>query len=212
MGQLLQPGALRRPTTLPWGLQIDADNPNFPAGTPADTLFHPTFLYESLWNIAGVLILLALDRRFHFRRARLFWLYAMYYTLGRVWIEAMRIDEAEQINLFGITTRLNVWTSIFVFVAALIVFVLLGRKGRPEPDTPYLAGRAAAVGEVAGDGDSEDGERVASGAVRQSAMRIPVSQIVNRVIICLLSKMDPDILPPQRKRNRHPGAATSPSL
>jgi prolipoprotein diacylglyceryl transferase len=128
------------PTTLPWGLQIDADNPNFPAGMPVDTLFHPTFLYESLWNIAGVLILLALDRRFHFRRARLFWLYAMYYTLGRVWIEAMRIDDAEQINLFGITTRLNVWTSIFVFVAALIVFVLLGLKGRPEPDTPFLAG------------------------------------------------------------------------
>ncbi|KRE72638.1 prolipoprotein diacylglyceryl transferase [Arthrobacter sp. Soil762] len=138
------------PTTLPWGLQIDADNPNFPAGMPVDTLFHPTFLYESLWNIAGVLILVALDRRFHFRRARLFWLYAMYYTLGRVWIEAMRIDDAEQINLFGITTRLNVWTSIFVFVAALIVFVLLGLKGRPEPDTPFLAGREPAAVEYVG--------------------------------------------------------------
>ncbi len=133
------------PTTLPWGLQIDADNPNFPAGTPADTLFHPTFLYESLWNIAGVLILLALDRRFHFRRARLFWLYAIYYTLGRVWIEAMRIDEAEQITLFGVTTRLNVWTSILVLVVALVVFILLGRKGRPDPDTPYLPGRGPAA-------------------------------------------------------------------
>ena len=100
------------PTTLPWGLQIDPNNPNFPAGMPADTLFHPTFLYESLWNLAGVLILLALDRKFSFRRGRLFCLYAMYYTLGRVWIEAMRIDDAEQISLFGITTRLNVWTSI----------------------------------------------------------------------------------------------------
>ena len=131
------------PTTLPWGLQIDADNANFPAGMPADTLFHPTFLYESLWNIAGVLILLALDRRFHFRRGRLFWLYAMYYTLGRVWIEAMRIDDAEQINLFGITTRLNVWTSILVFVAALVVFILLGMASA-EPDTPYLEGREPA--------------------------------------------------------------------
>ncbi|WP_457949672.1 prolipoprotein diacylglyceryl transferase [Pseudarthrobacter sp. alpha12b] len=129
------------PTTLPWGLQIDANNPNFPAGMPADTLFHPTFLYESLWNLAGVLILLALDRRFNFRRSRLFWLYAMYYTLGRVWIEAMRIDDAEQISMLGITTRLNVWTSIFVFLAALAAFLLLGRKGRPEPDTVYLAGR-----------------------------------------------------------------------
>lgn len=129
------------PTTLPWGLQIDPNNANFPAGMPADTLFHPTFLYESLWNLAGVLILLALDRRFHFRRSRLFWLYAMYYTLGRVWIEAMRIDDAEQISLLGITTRLNVWTSIFVFLAALVAFILLGLKGRPEPDTVYLAGR-----------------------------------------------------------------------
>ncbi len=128
------------PTTLPWGLQIDPNNPNFPAGMPADTLFHPTFLYESLWNLAGVLILLALDRRFHFRRSRLFWLYAMYYTLGRVWIEAMRIDDAEQISIFGITTRLNVWTSIFVFLAALIAFILLGLKGRPDPDTVYLPG------------------------------------------------------------------------
>ncbi|MHC6592735.1 prolipoprotein diacylglyceryl transferase [Arthrobacter sp. C152] len=128
------------PTTLPWGLQIDPNNPNFPAGMASGTLFHPTFLYESLWNLAGVVILLALDRRFHFRRSRLFWLYAMYYTLGRVWIEAMRIDDAEQINLFGITTRLNVWTSIFVFLAALAAFIILGMKGRPEPDTVYLAG------------------------------------------------------------------------
>ena len=128
------------PTTLPWGLQVDANNPNFPAGMPADTLFHPTFLYESLWNLAGVLILLALDRRFHFRRSRLFWLYAMYYTLGRVWIEAMRIDDAEQVSILGLTTRLNVWTSIFVFLAALIAFILLGLKGRPDPDTVYLPG------------------------------------------------------------------------
>jgi prolipoprotein diacylglyceryl transferase len=132
------------PTTLPWGLQIDADNPNFPAGVAADTLFHPTFLYESLWNLAGVAILLALDRKFNFRRSRLFWLYAMYYTLGRVWIEAMRIDDAEQISLFGITTRLNVWTSIFVFLAALAAFILLGLKKRTEPDTVYLPGREPA--------------------------------------------------------------------
>jgi prolipoprotein diacylglyceryl transferase len=143
------------PTTLPWGLQIDADNPNFPAGMPADTLFHPTFLYESLWNIAGVVILLALDRKFHFRRGRLFWLYAMYYTLGRVWIEAMRIDDAEQISLFGITTRLNVWTSIVVFLVALAVFVALGLRKRDEPDTPYLDGHIPAdKGGDASDADS----------------------------------------------------------
>ncbi|MEJ1193620.1 prolipoprotein diacylglyceryl transferase [Pseudarthrobacter sp. CCNWLW207] len=143
------------PTTLPWGLQVDADNANFPAGMAAETLFHPTFLYESLWNIAGVLILLALDRKFHFRRGRLFWAYAMYYTLGRVWIEAMRIDDAERINLFGITARLNVWTSILVFVVALVVFVLLGMKGKPVPDSVYLEGRAPR-----NEGPEEGGEAV----------------------------------------------------
>ena len=142
------------PTTLPWGLQVDADNPNFPPGMAADTLFHPTFLYESLWNLVGVGILLALDRKFRFRRGRLFWLYAIYYTLGRVWIEALRIDDAEQISLFGITTRLNVWTSIFVLVAALIAFVLLGLRKRDDPDTPYLPGREPSVTDEDSDTDA----------------------------------------------------------
>jgi prolipoprotein diacylglyceryl transferase len=138
------------PTTLPWGLQIDSTSPNFPAGVPADTFFHPTFLYESLWNLAGVFLLLALDRKFNFRGGRLFCLYAIYYTLGRVWIEAMRIDDAEQINLFGITARLNVWTSILVLVAALIAFIVLGRRKREEPDSVYLPGRepADAIGDA----------------------------------------------------------------
>ena len=143
------------PTTLPWGLQVDANSPNFPAGMPADTLFHPTFLYESLWNLVGVALLLALDKKFAFRRARLFWLYAIYYTLGRVWIEAMRIDDAEQISLFGITTRLNVWTSIFVLVAALVVFIVLGLRKREVPDTPYLPGREPEAAVVDGDADDE---------------------------------------------------------
>jgi hypothetical protein len=143
------------PTTLPWGLQVDADNANFPPGMPVDTLFHPTFLYESLWNLAGVALLLVLDRRFNFRRGRLFWLYAMYYTLGRVWIEAMRIDDAEQINLFGITARLNVWTSIFVFVTALVVFIVLGRSKRKEDESVYLDGRSADAVGVSPDDDAE---------------------------------------------------------
>jgi prolipoprotein diacylglyceryl transferase len=142
------------PTTLPWGLQVDADSPNFPAGMPADTLFHPTFLYESLWNLVGVLLLLALDRKFSFRRSRLFWLYAIYYTLGRVWIEAMRIDDAEQISLFGITTRLNVWTSILVLVAALAAFIVLGLRKRDVPDTVYLPGREPVAGAEPADGDT----------------------------------------------------------
>ncbi|MEC5191856.1 MULTISPECIES: prolipoprotein diacylglyceryl transferase [unclassified Arthrobacter] len=156
------------PTTLPWGLQVDADNPNFPAGMAADTPFHPTFLYESLWNLAGVGILLLLDRKFRFRRARLFCLYAVYYTLGRVWIEAMRIDDAEQINLFGITTRLNVWTSIFVLLGALAAFIILGLRKRVEPDTVFLPGREPAETELA---PADDDVRHSDSAVSDSESR-----------------------------------------
>ena len=159
------------PTTLPWGLQIDADNPNFPPGMAAETLFHPTFLYESLWSLAGVGILLLLDRKFHFRRARLFCLYAVYYTLGRVWIEAMRIDDAEQISLFGITTRLNVWTSLFVLIAALVAFILLGLRKPAEPDTVYLPGREPS------DSDSPEaaGPEAAAEADADSALKEPAT-------------------------------------
>ncbi|WP_144673379.1 prolipoprotein diacylglyceryl transferase [Arthrobacter sp. U41] len=154
------------PTTLPWGLQIDADNPNFPPGMAAETHFHPTFLYESLWNLAGVGILLLLDRKFRFRRGRLFCLYAIYYTLGRVWIEAMRIDDAELINLFGITTRLNVWTSIFVLLGALAAFIILGLRKPTGPDTVYLPGREPSevepVTDNAADNDDADKDAVAA--------------------------------------------------
>ncbi|WP_264794265.1 prolipoprotein diacylglyceryl transferase [Arthrobacter mangrovi] len=131
------------PTDLPWGLQIDADNPNFPAGAEPGTLFHPTFLYESLWNLAGVALLLVLDRKFRFRRGMLFWLYVAYYTLGRVWIEMLRIDDAEMITLFGVTQRLNVWTSLLLLVAALVIFGVLARMPRTvESDSVYLPGHA----------------------------------------------------------------------
>ncbi|MDJ0356356.1 prolipoprotein diacylglyceryl transferase [Paenarthrobacter sp. PH39-S1] len=146
------------PTTLPWGLQVDPSNANFPAGYAADTLFHPTFLYESIWNLVGVALLLLLDRRFHFRRGRLFWLYAMYYTLGRVWIELLRIDDAEQITFFGITTRLNVWTSILVLVVSTVIFLALTfAKAKPDNDSVLLAGsKRSRTGEDGGGPGTED--------------------------------------------------------
>lgn len=160
------------PTTLPWGLQIDPGNANFPAGMPAETLFHPTFLYESLWNLTGVVILLALDRRFNFRRSRLFWLYAIYYTLGRVWIELLRIDDAEQVSLFGITTRLNVWTSIFVLLVAVAVFVILGRRKGSGADTPYLPGREPAKAAEPGKDDAAaDSTKLESVPAGQATIR-----------------------------------------
>lgn len=129
------------PTTLPWGLEIDATSPNYPLDAAPDTLFHPTFLYESVWNLIGVVLLLAVDRRFRLRGGRLFWLYAAYYTLGRLWIEMLRIDDAEMVTLFGVTQRLNVWTSILMFVVSLAAFVVLSRRAAGHPEASlYLPG------------------------------------------------------------------------
>ncbi|WP_258933393.1 prolipoprotein diacylglyceryl transferase [Nesterenkonia pannonica] len=84
-----------RATNLPWGLRIDLDQASqAPRGTTEDTLFHPTFLYESVWNLIGFVALLWLYRRFRFRPGIVALTYVAYYSLGRFWIESLRIDEA----------------------------------------------------------------------------------------------------------------------
>nr|WP_127129334.1 prolipoprotein diacylglyceryl transferase [Georgenia sp. SYP-B2076] len=124
-----------RPTTLPWGLEID--DAHLVAGAAPGTLFHPTFLYEMLWNLAMVAVLVWAERRFRLGHGRVFWLYVMLYTLGRVWIEMLRIDEAEMV----LGLRLNVWTSIVIFLVALVVFVVVGARTRGQADSLWLPGR-----------------------------------------------------------------------
>ncbi|MEK8229122.1 prolipoprotein diacylglyceryl transferase [Oerskovia sp. M15] len=120
------------PTTLPWGLEID--DSYLPAGFEPGTLFHPTFLYELLWNVGAAFLLIYLDRRFKLGHGRVFWLYVLLYTLGRVWIEMLRIDTAEQV----LGLRLNVWTSILVGAAALIAFIVIGRRHPGREDSVSL--------------------------------------------------------------------------
>ncbi|MFD6446181.1 prolipoprotein diacylglyceryl transferase [Promicromonospora sp. NPDC060204] len=140
-----------RPTELPWGLHIDAEylvsNPATGVAYPEGTLFHPTFLYELLWNLLMAGVLLFLDRRFRLGHGRVFWAYVLLYTLGRVWIEMLRIDDAEQV----LGLRLNVWTSILLGLAALVVSIVLARRFptreesvrlRPEDDEPPAGPRA----------------------------------------------------------------------
>ncbi len=113
-----------RPTELPWGLEIPAgDRP--PAFLDAAT-FHPTFAYEALWNLAlaGVLVLVA-RRWTSARPGSIFGLYVAGYCAGRVWIEMLRIDPAQQI----LGQRLNVWTSILVGGAA-VAWLALANRGR----------------------------------------------------------------------------------
>lgn len=118
-----------RPTTLPWGLEIA------PAFRPDDYVryetFHPTFLYESLWDIAVCLVLLWAIKRFALGHGRGFALYVALYTLGRGWIEYLRIDEVHN-HILGL--RFNVWTSIVLFVAA-IIYMVISAKLRPGVET-----------------------------------------------------------------------------
>lgn len=110
------------PTTLPWGLEID--DAHLPAGYESGTLFHPTFLYELVWCLLAAALILWLEKKRDFKPGQVMWLYVMLYTVGRVWIEMLRIDNAELI----LGVRLNVWTSIILFVVGLVGFVIAGRR------------------------------------------------------------------------------------
>ena len=134
------------PTTLPWGLEVSPEviqQLNEQTGTSfaAGTLFHPTFLYELLWNLGAAAVLVWLDRRYRLGHGRVFWAYVALYTLGRVWIEMLRIDTAE--HVLGL--RLNVWTSIVVGLGALVAFYVIGRRYPEREDGVELPGRTRAV-------------------------------------------------------------------
>ena len=169
-----------QPTELPWGLRIDAgylvSNPATGVSYPEGTLFHPTFLYELLWNLAMAAVLLYVARRFKLGHGRVFWAYVLLYTLGRVRIEMLRIDDAEQV----LGLRLNVWTSILLGLAALVVSTVLARRFptreesvrlRPEDEHPPAVRQAGPepdpVGEETGEAASEP-EEMKTAAVEES--------------------------------------------
>lgn len=112
------------PTDLPWGLEIALEKR--PSGFEEFATFHPTFLYESLWLVGVALIVIWADRRFTMGHGRAFALYVLLYTVGRLWIEALRIDSANEI----LGLRLNIWTSIVVGLGALI-YIIISARLRP---------------------------------------------------------------------------------
>ncbi|WP_328811660.1 prolipoprotein diacylglyceryl transferase [Rhodococcus sp. NBC_00294] len=148
-----------RDTTLPWGLEIyervDANGRvDSLAGVSTgivERVVHPTFLYELLWNVVVVVLLVLVDRRFRLGHGRIFALYVAGYCAGRFVIELMRSDFATLIG--GI--RVNSFTSGIVFLLAL-AYVVLAPKGREEPAT--LRTRTDEVepdGEVTDEADAE---------------------------------------------------------
>ncbi|MBJ7505561.1 MAG: prolipoprotein diacylglyceryl transferase [Acidimicrobiaceae bacterium] len=117
-----------RPTTLPWGLEIDARH--LPDGYELGTLFHPTFLYESLGCLLLVVLLVQLERRRTLRPGLLFLCYTSGYTVLRFFVEGLRIDDAKSAG--GL--RLNQWTSLVVFGVSVLLLVVVARRSTPAPD------------------------------------------------------------------------------
>jgi len=97
------------PTTLPWGIKI-----SFSTGYPPETRFHPLFLYESLWNLANMFLLLWMGRRFadRLKTGDLFLVYLVTYPVGRFLLEFLRLDAAQ---VYGI----NINQTIMLVVALL---------------------------------------------------------------------------------------------
>jgi len=130
-----------QPTDLPWGLEISTSNPAYPAGLPDGVLFHPTFLYESIWSLVGVAILLLADKRFNLRWGKMFGLYLIYYSVGRVWVEAIRIDPSEIV----LGLRVNIWSAIVGIAVGLTVILIQSRRHTGLENSAYLLGREPKV-------------------------------------------------------------------
>jgi prolipoprotein diacylglyceryl transferase len=120
-----------RPSTLPWAIRIDADHR--PAGFEDIATYHPAFLYEALWNLALAGALVAYERRRPAQRpGRLFGLYVVGYGLGRLWVEALRIDPAS--HILGV--RVNIWVSVLAIAGAAAWLLTRGRTATPPASEP----------------------------------------------------------------------------
>lgn len=115
-----------RPTTVPWKLEIHCWNITeghatacTPGGSTLMGYYQPTFLYESLWNIALAVFLIWAGRRFALGNGRVFALYVAGYGLGRLWVEALRSDHAN--HILGL--RVNIWTALIAIVGGVIWFL-----------------------------------------------------------------------------------------
>jgi len=115
------------PTNRAWGLEIDPENR--PDQYASSDTFHPLFLYESLWSLLGVAVLLLVRARFRIRTPGLFCLYVAWYTFGRFFLELIRTDEAHE--LFGL--RVNNYVSLVLFVLAVVGFIWSQRREEGPP-------------------------------------------------------------------------------
>lgn len=111
-----------KPTTLPWGLEIDTAHR--PTGFEQYETFHPTFLYEAIACLAIAYIVIWADKKFTMGHGRVFALYVALYCSARGLIETMRIDQAN--HIMGI--RINVFTALIIGALALAYLVISAER------------------------------------------------------------------------------------
>ncbi len=120
------------PTDLPWALEIDANHrgqiPEEFRDVEAFPTFHPTFLYESLWNLALVGVLLWADSKRLLKRGRLIAIYLIGYGIGRMWLETVRIDAATEV----LGLRVNIWMSLALILGGIVIIAWPGRNDRSD--------------------------------------------------------------------------------
>lgn len=126
-----------RPTTLPWALSIPLRER--PMGYQSYATFQPTFAYEAMWCILIASLITFLPVMKKLAPGNVFLSYVAGYCVGRIWIEALRIDDAH--HLWGI--RLNDWVAGVVLVLSLVVIALRelgerGERGERAPKIPPL--------------------------------------------------------------------------
>ena len=86
------------------------------------------------------------DKRFRLGHGRVLALYVMTYTVGRFWIESLRVDDVQLDDVLGL--RFNEWTSIVLFLAALAYFVWSAKKHPGREEQVYREGHEPQETEV----------------------------------------------------------------
>jgi len=155
-GNFFNQEAFGSPTDLPWGIQIDVRRQAEVAGpnagfTPSSDLrFHPTFAYEMIWNVLnmGILLWLGRQRRIRLREGDIFWIYLIFYSVGRYLIEELRVDSA---MVSGFKAP-----QIFSIVAILFAVIMIAVRHRPKSNVPWSATNLPRGTVVASDSGSVD--------------------------------------------------------
>ena len=125
------------PTDLPWGLEIESTNPAFPAGLAEGTLFHPTFLYEIIWNLAGAALIILLERRINLRWGKAF----ASTSSGTASAARSSRRSASTRARCSSACASNVWASWAAVVLGIVLFLVQRRRHTGDEPTPYVPGR-----------------------------------------------------------------------